>query len=52
MNMWADIMIKEMKIPSALEDVILKNIIELPTPLVNEVKAIGTEICMNNIRNR
>ena len=44
-------MTKEMKLPSALEDVFQKNDIVLPIPLVNEVKAIGTEIRMNNIRN-
>ena len=39
-NMWADMMTKEMKIPPALEDVIMKNIIDLPKPLVNEAKAV------------
>ena len=43
---------KEMKIPQALEDVILKNEIVISQPLVNEVKAVGTEIRMVNIRNR
>ena len=51
-NMWADMMTKEMKLPSSLEDVILKNVMDLPKPLVNEVRAIGTEIRMTNIRNR
>ena len=51
-NMWADIMTKEMKLPSSLEDVILKNVMDLPKPLVNEVKAVGTKIHMMNIRNR
>ena len=51
-NMWADMMTKEMKLPSSLEDVILKNVMDLPKPLVNEVRAVGTEICMINIRNR
>ena len=51
-NMWADMMTKEMKIPPALEDVIMKNVMDLPNFLVNEVKAVGTEICMTNIRNR
>ena len=50
--MWADMITKEMELPSALEDVILKNDMVLPLPLVNEVKAIGTEIRMKNIRNR
>ena len=51
-DMWADMMTKEMKIPPALEDVIMENVMDLPKPLVNEVKAVGTEICMTNIRNR
>ena len=49
--MWADMMTKEMELLSALEDVFQKNIMDLPMPLVNEVKAIGTEIRMTNIRN-
>ena len=51
-NIWADMLTKEMELPTALEDVILKNNMVLPLPLVNEVRAIGTEIRMNNIRNR
>ena len=51
-NMWADMMTKEMQLPLSLEDVILKNVMDLPKPLVNEVRAVGTEICMMNIRNR
>ena len=51
-NMWADVMTKEMQLPPALEDVFLKNDFSLPQPLINEVKAVGTEIRMINIRNR
>ena len=51
-NMWADMMTKEMQLPPALEDVFLKNDLDLPQPLINEVRVIGTEIRMNNIRNR
>ena len=50
-SMWADMMTKEMQLLSALEDVFLKNDFDLPQPLVNEVRAVGTEIQMNNIRN-
>ena len=46
-SMWADMMTKEMHLPPAIEDVF-----ELPKTLVNEVKAVGTEIRMSNIRNR
>ena len=51
-NMWADMMTKEMQLPSALENVFLKNDFDLSQPLVNEVRAVWTEIRMNNIRNR
>ena len=51
-GMLADVLTKEMKIPQAQEDVILKNEISISQPLVNEVKAAGTEIRMVNIRNR
>lgn len=51
-DMWADMMTKEMQLPPALENVILKNVVDLPQPLINEVRAVGTEIWMMNIRNR
>ena len=51
-EMLADVLTKEMKIPQALEDVILKNKISISRPLVNKVKAVGTEIRMINIHNR
>ena len=51
-NMWADMMTKEMQLPSALEDVFLKNDLDLSQPLINEVRAVGTEIQIRNIRNR
>ena len=50
--MWADMMTKEMELPSDLQNVFLENNLDLPKPLMNEVKAIGTEIRMSNIRNR
>ena len=50
--MLADVMTKEMHLPPALEDLFLKNEFSLPQPLINEVKAVGTEIMMTNIRNR
>ena len=51
-GMLADVLTKEMKIPQALEEIILKNQISIPRPLMNEVKAVGTEIRMINIQNR
>ena len=50
--MWADMLTKEMEIPSSLEDVIKQNKMVLPLPLENEVVGIGSEIRMKNIRNR
>ena len=51
-NMWVDILTKEMSLPPSLEDVILKNIMDLPKTLVNQVKAVRTELRMHNIHNR
>ena len=51
-DMLADVLTKEMCLPQALEGVFLKNDFNLSQPLVNEVKAVGTEIRMVNIRNR
>ena len=51
-DMWADVMTKEMQLPPALEDVFLKNDLNLPQPLVNEVKVVGIEIRMINFKNR
>ena len=48
----ADVLIKEMRLPQALESVFLKNEFKLTQPLVNAVKALGTEIRTVNIRNR
>ena len=51
-SMWADILTKEMRLPSGLEKVIKNNIMDLPETMVNQVKAFGTEIWMTNIHNR
>ena len=51
-HMWADILTKEMKIPEALEKVLVKNIMVLPKTNINEVKAFDMEVRMENIRNR
>ena len=50
--MWADILTKEMRLPQNLEDVFLKNVMNLPKTPVNQVKAVGTELRMSNIQNR
>ena len=51
-DMLTDVLTKEKRLPQALESVFLKNEFSLSQPLVNEVKAVGTEIRMVNIRNR
>ena len=50
--MWADILTKEMHLPKELEDVFMENVMNLPKTPVNQVKAVGTELRMSNIRNR
>ena len=51
-HMWADILTKEMRIPEALEKVLVENVMELPKTNINEVKAFDKEVRMENIRNR
>ena len=51
-RMWADMLIKEMEIPSSLEDVIQQNKMVLSLPIEKKVLAISSEIRMKNIRNR
>ena len=50
--MWADLLTKEMKLPDELEDVLLKNKMNLPDTTVNEVRAFRQEVRIQNIRNR
>jgi len=49
--MWADISTKEKHLLSDLEDVCLENVMDIPETTINDVKAIGTEIRMDNVRN-
>ena len=51
-DMWADILTKEKKIPLALEDVFVKNRMNLGDTSINRVMAFGQEVWMTNIRNR
>ena len=51
-KMWADLLTKEMKLPDNLEDILFKNKMNLPDTTVNEVRAFGQEVRMQNIRNR
>ena len=51
-DMMADMMTKEMRMPFNVDQLIVRNIIDIPKPLVNEVVAIEDEIRMKNIQNR
>ena len=51
-HMWADVLTKEMKMPEALEAVLTRNVMTLPETNINEVKAFGNEVRMENIWNR
>ena len=51
-SMLADCLTKEMKMPESLDLVLKENVLVLPNAKVNEVKAFGTEVRMQNIRNR
>ena len=51
-SMWADMMMKKMQLLPSLENVILKIVLDLPQLLINEVRVVGMEIRMSNIRNR
>ena len=50
-DMWADVLTKEMSLTTLLEDDFLKNKLNLPRIFVNQVKAVGMEVQMHNIRN-
>ena len=50
-SMWADILTKEKRMPSAFEDVIIKNDLKLEDTSVNKVMAFGQEVRMTNICN-
>ena len=52
MNMWADLLTKENKLTEALEDILIKNVIDIEDTLINVVKAHGQEVRMTNIWNR
>ena len=51
-DMWADLLTKETKLPKALEDIFTKNDMKIEDASINEVKALGHEVRMSNIRNR
>lgn len=43
-DMWADVLMKEMKMPSGLESVLLNNVLDLPGDKINKVQAVHGEI--------
>ena len=47
-----DCLTKEMKMPASMEDVLVKNVLSLREPSLNEVKNVNGELRMCNIRNR
>ena len=51
-DMWADLLTKVTKLPKALEDIFTKNYMRIENATINEVKAHGHEVRMNNIQNR
>lgn len=51
-KMWADILTKEMQLPKTLEDVLIRNVMDLGDTTLNKVQAFGQEVCMTNIKNR
>ena len=50
--MWADVLTKDMKMPSGLESVLVDNVVDLPGDKRNKVQAVYREIWIENIRNR
>ena len=51
-NMWADLLTKEIKLPEALEDVLIRNVMDIEDTTINEVKAHGQEVRITNIHDR
>ena len=51
-ELWADMLIKEMKLPEALESISTRNDMRIDNAFMNEVKAHGQEVRMSNICNR
>ena len=51
MNMWAYFFTKKNKLTEALEDILIKNVIDINDTLIYEVKAHGQEVRMTNIWN-
>ena len=50
-RMWADLLTKERKLPEDLEDVLIRNNMNLQDTSITEVKAFRQEVRITNIRN-
>ena len=50
--MWVDVLTKERNLQEDLEDVLLRNNMNLGDTTMNQVKSFGQEVCMTIIRNR
>ena len=48
----ADCLMKEMKMPASMENVLIKNVLSLQEPSLNEIRNVNGELRMCNIRNR
>ena len=51
-NRWAYLLTKETKLPEALEDILIKNVMNIGDTSINEVKIHGQEVRVSNIQNR
>ena len=51
-DIWADLLTKETKMLTALEDILARNDMRIENAFINEVKAHDQEVRMSNIRNR
>ena len=49
---WAYLLTEETKLPEALEDILIKNAMNIGDTSINEVKAHGQEVRMTIIQNR
>ena len=50
--MWGNLLTKESKLPEALEDVLIRNVMDIEETTINEIKAHGQEVRLTNIQNR
>ena len=51
-DMWTDLLTMETKLLEALEEILIKKVMNIEDTSINEVKAHGQEVRMSNIRTR